>query len=240
MAVDYWHDMSILEGGLELAGHGKNVDVQVAVNPLDTTALNTTGFVALIGGLKSTTVSLSLMADPTIDADLWANLGASDVVRSIIKPVADGSVAYTMRGIGVQYSPVQGNVGEVAMSQSTAAGSGVAVRGKLLHPSSVARTSSSTGTARELGAVVEGKRMYAALHVLAVTGTSPTLDVIVQSDTTGFGSPTSRITFPQTGVVGAQWGSVDGPVTDDFWRISYTIGGTDTPSFVFAVVAGLL
>ena len=88
--------------------------------------------------------------------------------------------------------------------------------------------------------MVAGKSMYAALHVISVSGTSPTLDVIVQSDdNSGFTTPTNRITFSQTGAVGAEWGSVAGAVTDDYWRVSYTIGGSDTPTFAFAVTCGL-
>ncbi len=147
-----------------------------------------------------------------------------------------------MRGINLSYTPIEGAVGDLAMGRvSGVSSTGPVVRGKLLHPSNVSRTSSSVGTGRQLGAVVAGKSMYAALHVIAVSGTNPTLDVIVQSDdNAGFTSATSRITFAQTGAVGAAWGAVAGAVTDDYWRISYTIGGTDTPTFAFAVTTGLL
>ena len=80
-----------------------------------------------------------------------------------------------------------------------------------------------------------------ALHVLSVAGTStPTLTVIVQSDdNAGFTTPTTRISFTAATAVGAQWGSVAGALTDDYWRISYTISGTN-PVFAFAVSAGVL
>ena len=115
------------------------------------------------------------------------------------------------------------------------------MRGSLIHPGSASRSSSSTGTGRQLGAVVAGKSMYVALHVLSVAGTStPTLTVIVQSDdNAGFTTPTTRISFTAATAVGAQWGSVAGALTDDYWRISYTISGTN-PVFAFAVSAGVL
>jgi hypothetical protein len=245
MAIQFWKDMSILEGGLELAGHGKSVDMNGECTPLDTTALSTTGWVEVAPGLKTGTVSLEFMQDfanGSVDNTLWDNFGSSDVVRSIATASADGSAAYLMRGISLQYTPLTGNVGELAMGsiQSTVS-TGPLVRGLLIHPSNVSRTSSSTGTGRQIGAVASGQTMYAALHVISVSGTSPTLDVIVQSDdNSGFTSATNRITFSQASAIGAEWGSVAGAVTDDYWRISYTIGGSATPTFAFAVTAGIV
>ena len=68
---------------------------------------------------------------------------------------------------------------------------GGVVRGQLIHPGSASRTSSSTGTGQQLGAVVAGKSMYAALHVLTATGTTPSLTVKVQSDDNGSFTETS-------------------------------------------------
>ena len=47
------------------------------------------------------------------------------------------------------------------------------------------------------------------------------------------------VTITAANAVGAQWGSVAGALTDDYWRISYTISGTN-PVFAFAVSAGVL
>lgn len=241
----YWKNMSILEGGVELAGHGKSVSLQTTVNPLDKTALDNQGWVELTAGLKDSTVSFEFMQDHAaanlVDSGFWDSFGDTGTVRSICTAADDGSVAYLMRGINLSYTPISGQVGELAMGQvSGATSSGPVVRGKLLHPSSTARTTSSTGTGRQLGAVADGKSLYAALHVISVDGTTPTLDVKVQSDDNGsFSSATDRITLSQANAVGAQWGSVAGAITDDYWRISYTIGGTD-PSFAFAVTVGIL
>ena len=246
MAVQFWQDMSILEGGLELAGHGKSVEVVGDCNALDVTPLSTSdGWTVLLPGFKTGSVSLEFMQDMTdgsVDDTLWTNFGAAKVVRSIVTASADGSAAYLMRGITLAYTPLSGAVGEVASgSVRSTVSQGPLARGVLLHPSNVSRTSSSTGTGRQIGAVASGRTMYAALHVLSVSGTSPTLDVIVQSDdNAGFTSPTSRITFSQASTVSAQWGSVAGAITDDYWRITYTIGGTGTPTFAFAVAAGIV
>jgi len=245
MTIQMWSDMSVLEGGLELAGFGKDVRIATEVAPLDSTNLASNGCVTLIGGLKSCTVDMILMqdkADNSVDETLWTNFGTADVARSIVTNSADGSVAYLMRGINLGYSD-GGTVGEIAMTRIAGGSStGGVVRGRLIHPGSASRTSSSTGTGRQLGAVVAGKSLYAALHVLAVSGTNPTLAVKVQSDdNASFTSATDRITFTTADTANTyQWSSVAGAVTDDYWRITYTIGGTDTPTFSFAVTAGIL
>lgn len=245
MAISYWQDMSILVSGLELAANGKNVMLATEVAPLDTTALNTTGWTTCIGGRKSGKVDMNLMQDVTsgsVDSTLFDLLGDADVPHSICTLSADGSTAYLFRGIPLQYVPVEGEPGDLAMARlSGASSTGGIVRGTLIHPGSASRSSSSAGTGRQLGAVAAGKSLYAALHVLSVAGTStPTLTVKVQSDdNSGFTSATDRITFTDATAVGAQWSSVAGAITDDYWRISYTISGS-SPVFAFAVTAGIL
>lgn len=106
------------------------------------------------------------------------------------------------------------------------------VRGTVVHNAAVAGDGS--GSAYNLGAVSSTQYLYACLHVLAISGT---LDVVVESDTSGFPSPTTRITFAQASAVGAQLATrVAGAITDTFWRVSYTRSGTAT----FAVVVGIL
>lgn len=242
MAIQFWKDLSILVATVEAAGHGKNCVLETTVEPLDITALNTTGWTTLIGGRKSGHVNLDFMsdmADDSLDETFFSLLGVSDVVKSFVTATADGSTAYTMRGVPLSFKPIEGEPGGLAMANLADQPSGPVIRGTLIHPSSVARTSSGTGTERQLGALSATQTMYAGLHVIAASGTTPTLDVIVQSDTVGFASPTTRITFAQAVAKTSAWGTVAGAVTDDYWRVSYTIAGT-TPSFTFALICGIL
>ena len=103
------------------------------------------------------------------------------------------------------------------------------------------RTATANGTARQLGAVAAGQSVYATLHVLAtVSGTSPTLDVVVASAATDSWPGTSRITFSRKTAIGPQFATpVDGSITDPWRRVQYTIGGTDTPTFPFVVLIGI-
>ena len=74
----------------------------------------------------------------------------------------------------------------------------------------------------------------AHLHVTAASGTTPTLDVLIQMDTNAaFTSPTTLVTFTQA--VAATSQRVENTTsTERYIRISYTIAGT-TPAFTFAV-----
>ena len=55
-------------------------------------------------------------------------------------------------------------------------------------------------------------------------------------DNSGFTSATNRITFTQATGVTSELLSVAGAITDDYWRLSYTIVGG---SFTFAVALGI-
>lgn len=105
-----------------------------------------------------------------------------------------------------------------------------------------ARTASGNGSEVELGAVSSTQSLYATLHLVSITADSgtPTLDVEVESDTTGFPSATSRIAFAQLTATGSEWKSVAGAITDTYYRVKWTIGGGATnPSCLFIVAFGI-
>jgi hypothetical protein len=105
----------------------------------------------------------------------------------------------------------------------------------------------SPKTASGVGAAFKLPRGTTALRVLldvdAASGTSPTLDVVVQDTVDGGDNWATIGTFTQKNAAGQQTinivksGSAGTPVMfSDRVRISYTIGGT-TPSFTFHVSA---
>ena len=194
-----------------------------------------------IGGLKTLNFAHEGLwngGDDQVDDVLFARVGVSNTVMTV-SPMAgaDGEVAYLARVIEAEYSP-GADIGEVFSFAVSGEATDRLVNGTIMVTG--AKTASGNGTARQLGALSAAQTLYAALHVTAASGTSPTLDVKVQSDdASGFASPTDRITFAQKTAIGAEWATVAGAITDDWWRISYTIGGTG-PSFTFVVVVGIL
>lgn len=247
MAAQYWGNMSIVVGELEVAGHATNFLLEGARRSLPRTTLNTTGWEANGKGLRSQQFSIDFLQDldaGSVDDTFWDHLEAESVPKSIVKDQAtDGSLAYLMNSVGVQYVPFTGAVGDNVMGRLGVASTGPMARGVVLHPGQTARSSSSSGTGRQLGAVAAGHRLFAHLAVHSVSGSStPTLTVKVQSDdNSGFTSATDRITFTDvTDVTTAnyRWSSVVGAITDDYWRVVWTISGS-TPSFLFTVTAGI-
>ena len=94
--------------------------------------------------------------------------------------------------------------------------------------------SGDSGTGIQLGAVSATQSVHASLHALTVSG--GTLDVTVESDTaSGFPSTTTRITFAQITAVGSEFASAAGAITDEYWRVDFTVGGGGTFDFVVCV-----
>lgn len=128
-----------------------------------------------------------------------------------------------------------GTVGDAAMLAASTRAQGAYVLHGFVAAPLTSRSGNFTGPAVALGGPAAGQRLYAALHVIAATGTN--LAVTIQSDDgAGFASPTGRITFSTTSAVGVQYSSVAGPLTGEtHWRVNATATG----AFTYAVVIGV-
>ena len=176
--------------------------------------------------------------DNPIDLDLFTNIGAAARNATLAAVGADGDIAFFYETIGTSYSP-GANIGDAYMFSASDQVTGLVTRGLVM--ATGAKTSTADGTARQLGAVSATQSIRASLHVLAVSGTDPTLDVIVESDDEEAfgGTPETQITFAEATAVGGELLTTAGAITDDWWRVGWTIGGTDNPSFTFVVAVGI-
>lgn len=173
-----------------------------------------------------------------VDKVLWDKFALSDEIMTICPTDgSSGEPAFSCKTLESNYSPA-GSVGEMFAFKVDAKGTGDLVRATIMENG--AKTVTGNGVARNLGAVSATQKLYGVMHILAVSGTTPTLDMKIQSDDAeGFASPIDRITFTQATAKGAQWATpVAGPITDTWWRCSYTIGGT-SPSFTVVVIIGI-
>jgi hypothetical protein len=102
------------------------------------------------------------------------------------------------------------------------------------------RTTTGTTSVLTLTAPTATTRVYACIHVLAVSGTTPSLTVTLQGDNAiGFPSPLTVATGSAITAAGSQW--IAGPVgvnVDSFFRLSYVISGT-SPSFTVVASIGV-
>lgn len=172
--------------------------------------------------------------------DVLAALTGSALVTVAPATGAAGEIAYSSASVKTDRAVVEGTVGDMAAFSYSGQGTGQHYRGTILLDALSARTTTGTGSAVQEGAITASEIGYATLHVVAASGTTPTLDVVVESDdSSGMATPTTRITFTQATGVTSERLTVAGAVTDDWWRISYTIGGT-SPSFTFIVTFGIV
>lgn len=116
----------------------------------------------------------------------------------------------------------QDDQGRYIASEETRAGQQVA---------SAARTATANGTAFDTSDVDE---ITGTLSVSAASGTNPTLDVILQTTADGTNYYTAGSYTQKTGT-GDEAKVFTGLGSSSRWR--WTIGGTDTPTFTFAISA---
>jgi hypothetical protein len=148
-----------------------------------------------------------------------------------------GDTAYFTQAVRTNSNLFGGGVGEVAGWTLTAAGSGPAVRGPLLHPPDTAVTGDGNGSAVQYIAVPAGKRLWGVVHVPSYSGLD-SLVVTVQSDTvSGFnGSAETRLTFDTFTDIG--WDvqrTAIGAHADTWYRVQFDATGTGSADVIAAI-----
>lgn len=230
--------------GADLTGASNKVELASQVEAKKSTNYGSAGWEEVLGGLADTEITAEGQweaGDPSlVDDASWSQLGGIGPWSVGPLGAAVGDLAYFTNGLRSDYT-LGDAVGEVAPWSGTVKSTWPGVRGQFAHPPGTPRTASGNGTGINLGAVTTGKRIYAALHVLSVAGTStPTITARVESDTSGaFAAPTTRLTFAAATAAGGQILRTSGSaITDTWWRLAWTISGT-TPSFLFAASIGI-
>jgi hypothetical protein len=223
-----------------LAGDANMLSLGTAAELLDDTVIGDASR-SRTGGLKKFAFACEGFWNDTVDAFAFADVGLSNVPVTIAPAaLSAGSIAFIGLMSQGDYTPHSATVGE--LSKFTMSGEGVGLpiaRGQLLANATV--SASGTGTACLIGAASASQTVCMALHVLTLTGTSPAITVVVQSDdNVGFASPVTVATFSaaSVGTNQFQFASVAGPRTDTYYRVSYTVTGSG-PSISFVAAVGL-
>lgn len=234
-------------GEYDISGFMNRVNLEYAAQALKDTRMGQTTEVNK-GGVKTVAFAIGGFADPDtagMEAIAHGKIGTANLPITVSpKGAAVDDVAYFFNALKVSMNTF-GPHGALMPFTGTAMGGGESndklVRGQVFVSAGTAKTATGTSGIVQLGAVSATQRIYAALHVIdPVSGTTPTLGVTVKSAAlVGFGSPTTRLTFTQATAKTGQLLSAAGAITDQFWRVDYTIGGT-TPSFLFIVAVGIL
>jgi hypothetical protein len=238
-------DCRLFAGGADLSGNSNKIEITSEIEEKDATNYRSDGWKELLGGLGSAEMAGEGQWEAgdsgMVDDSSWAQLGGNTAWSASPADAVVGDLAYFMKAMRADYK-LGDAVGEIAPWSGMAKSSWPLVRGVFAHPPGTARTATGDGTALQLGAIAAGQRLYAALHVLSVSGTStPTITVEIESDSQEdfAGTPETRLTFDAATAGGGQILRTDGSAHADTWyRPTWTITGTD-PSFLFVVVLGV-
>lgn len=219
-----------------------SVDTTAESNMVRCTNMASGGFEQFTPGLaQSSVMSLAAYVDYATADDVGRQLSSADLGTSKVMTVLPigsataGNPAIFHQGWLQSLQVPTGAVGDAAMLSASTSAQGAYVIGGQVAAPLAARTGNFTGAVLPYTGPAAGQRLYAALHVIAATGTN--LAVTLQSDDgVGFGSPTGRITFSTTSAVGVQYASVAGPfATETHFRVSVTATGAFTYAVVFGV-----
>lgn len=240
MAKFAFTNAKIFLEGRNLSGELNTVGLEYTAETPERTAFGDTSKRRLPGILDATLTMNgwwdAASAADSLDADLFNEIAAASGVASLSPAgAALGDISFAFQTQAAEYSPGAAH-GEVFKFGLTLNGDGPLVRGNVMENGTF--TVTVNGTGRQLGAALATDTIYSALHVVAASGTAPTLNVTLQSDDANtFLSPITRITHAQKTAVGAEWKTLVGPVTDTWWRYVLTIAGTGPSFTVFLTTA---
>jgi hypothetical protein len=236
-------NVRMFAAGVDLTTRSNRVEMSMEAESKDATAFTPTGDVwhEELPGIRSSTVTGAGQWEAgdasMVDDSSFANLGSITPLTIAPQTAVDGSLTY-LTAYARQAYQLGGSVGDVIPWSGTWQGSWPVARGIVLHTPTV-RTATGTGSILQLPAVLAGQYLVGTLHVMSVAGTTPSITATIQSaSAVGFASPTARLTFNAQTAIGGQVFRVAGPITDTFYRVSYTISGT-TPSLLFMSAVGV-
>lgn len=245
MSAQTLTDAGIYVNQFDLSPYAARINESVSVASPDMNNLAGGGYQHLLGGIASAALDIGGILDYATPGSFAAFSGAirgrQDVVTIVPNTItaAAGSPAFMFRGILADYAAPQGSIGDTARYAGRWRGDTGLVAG-VVGATLTSRSGPLTGTSLQLGAVATAsngvpERLWASLHITATTGTN--LAVTIQSDNaTGFPSPATAATFATVSAVGAQFLTIPGPLTDDWFRVNATIG---TGFFTFLVLIGV-
>lgn len=240
MAAQVLTNVQLLLGSMEMGPFSGEFDISVEAAMKDAPNFAGLGYAIVLPGLTTAMASIKGHADyasGAVSSTFNSASKGSQYAFSVL-PVgsasAAGDPAFLMEGRLNAMKMLTGAIGDVADFEMSITGDSAGVDGAVALP--LATRGAVTGTAIQLGAVVAGDRLWAALHVTG--GTFTNLAVTIGSDNAvGFPSSTTVLTFSTVSAAGWQFISVAGPITDDWFRAVATIGsGTATCAVTFGVL----
>ena len=242
MAAFVIKDGQVYYNEFDISGLLNSVTINYSGDVPEANVLSGDGTKRRVSGLIDVSIScpgyLDASAADKVIYDRIGNVIAGNMSIAPQSP-AEGSRAYFLKVNQGTYN-ILGAVGDVAPFTLDASSNSPLIRGVVGAVGS--KDASDAGLALEIGEIPDGYKMYAMLHVVEVTGTRPTLSVVVTSDDAkAFGNPSiqTALTMKATGTPTHQLVSLDGPKTDTFWRVNWIVKAASTYKIFVALGIGI-
>lgn len=248
MAVEKFTDARVFFAGYDLTGQTNSVTLNRSVEVLDASVFGV-GTRVNAPGLLDISADVAGFWDTSSEAIIGAlfdELGQlTNSLPLILYPKnTENEVAYAF--MATQESlELMGALGELhpfsAMfrnaREEAAQNYHVPVQGYVGAPF-VLRSAAGNATGVQAGALTSAQEMVFASMVTA-EDTLTTMDFILESDdNSGFTTATTRATHTFTAANSADMTSVAGPITDDWWRVRWTLTGTSFTGVAAFGIAG--
>jgi hypothetical protein len=249
MAVQKFTDAGIFFAGWNLTGQSNSVTLNRSAEMLDVSVFGV-GTRVNAPGLLDLSADVAGFWDTSTDAvtsALFSKLGTIATSMPLILYPSDTDLGEAYALMATQESlETLGAIGEAqpfstsfrnAREGTTQTHHFPIVSGGYLAAQHTSRTSAGNGSATQAGALSSAQQIVFASMVTAFDAT--TVEFILESDdAVGFdGTPQDRSTHTFTGANEADMTSVVGPITDDYWRVKWTVTGT---SFSGVAVFGIV
>lgn len=233
---------TLLLDACDVSGDHNAVAYQYEADAVDVTVLNSGGTRARLPGLKQFSASMAGFFEAgtgKINDEHFNAIGATNQTVMTLVPgtIAEGSPAMFGSLVSTSYAP-GASIGEALKFAVAMQGSGDLALGTVLH-AFAGRTTSGSGTVFNLGAVPTGKSVRMAVHLVSLSGGGSIQIKLESAALVGFGSPTNRLGPVDSAVPVGQLVLTAGPITDAFWRVTWTFVGGSSPSAAFYVAVSI-
>jgi hypothetical protein len=223
-----------------------DVEIEIAQNLAEVTAF-ADGDAVFVEGKPSWEMRVNGLWSPTspaYDGEIFADLTAA-ARRIGVYPnqYTAGEFGWEGRSNVSQAPSVAPKAGVIALNV-TWRGDQPIIRSQSLYVNT-AISSTATGTAYEHGSVASTHKVVSIVRLLAAPGGSGSnnLVVTIESDTSGFSSAATRLTFTtinQASVALHEVKEANGAITDTFWRAVATISGGGSRTFNIVIIMGII
>jgi len=253
MAVEPITDAQIIVGAYEMGPYSNNVVMEYGAELLDATVYKTNGTRKNIAGLLTGRLTAVGFTD-------WALNGGSATLDSLqdaiyhpstpifgpgspaYQPITvmakdgDGEIGWSIAAVISRFA-LMGEIGVLNPYELDTEQGRRVFRGTNIVAGQ--KTGGGSGTPQQLGVVATGppeQLLIASLHVYQFVGTDVAF-LLESDDDVGMATPTTQHTFASVTDIGTEWAEVAAPITDDWWRLSWS--GTFT-SFTAVCNVGII